>query len=354
MGILKIATGGGKTWIGVELIRIIPNGQRCIVLVPNNVLISQWNETLKERLGEGHKVTVVTYSSMHNALFGKNAKGKKVKEKRKKLKQAFYDSVFLIVDECHRGGGKQLFKLMKHYNGPWRLGLSATAEMRTDETDLRYISWLGPVVYDMSAKELIDEGVLAKPRIEFLTYEPLEVNLRGEKPGLKLRNLAYETHIVMNKYRNKLIKDVVFTSKGKQIMILVQHIKHGKWLNAIIPQAEFLYGTHNKERSKMEKGFKDGSIRTLIATRTILGEGFDYAGIEILILAGGGKSRIRAIQELGRGLRKSLTKQSIDVYDFADYGMYVYDDSIERAIAWHKQEFDVHGPSWLMNAVRMS
>jgi len=114
--------------------------------------------------------------------------------------------------------------------------------------------------------------------------------------------------------------------EGRQVMILVQRIEHGKTLDdllwsfkgpSFIPH-QFISGKEKSEdREKALEEFKNGDLPVLIAT-TILDEGVDVPKIDALIIAGGNKARIGALQRIGRGLRTGGNFSNLKVVDFAD------------------------------------
>jgi len=74
---------------------------------------------------------------------------------------------------------------------------------------------------------------------------------------------------------------------------------------------------------------RDGSQKVVIAT-TLADEGLDIPGLDVLILAGGGKSETRALQRIGRALRKTEEKTGAIVVDFLDEARFLEDHSQRR------------------------
>jgi superfamily II DNA or RNA helicase len=83
-----------------------------------------------------------------------------------------------------------------------------------------------------------------------------------------------------------------------------------------MPGSVFLYGKDKtKERRKIYDLFKTHDNLIVIATVKIAGTGLDIKRIFNLMFIDGGKSFIRIIQAIGRGLRKAPDKESVDVTD---------------------------------------
>jgi superfamily II DNA or RNA helicase len=70
----------------------------------------------------------------------------------------------------------------------------------------------------------------------------------------------------------------------------------------------------------MMEDFKSGKLKCLIGVDKILGEGVDLPIAKVLIMAGGGKSKIQVMQNVGRVLRLYPDKDKALIYDFADNG----------------------------------
>ena len=63
---------------------------------------------------------------------------------------------------------------------------------------------------------------------------------------------AYEKTIVQNGLRNSYIANIAegMVSQGKLVLILCRLIAHGKMLNDMIPDSEFLHGSWSGKKRK--------------------------------------------------------------------------------------------------------
>ena len=103
-------------------------------------------------------------------------------------------------------------------------------------------------------------------------------------------------------------------------LITVKYVKHGEHLTqdlvAMGWNALFLQGSSPVEERKDLLGeLAKGDLEVIVST-PILGEGIDEPRIGQVINAGGGKSAIRLIQEVGRGRRMSEGKGRLQFRDF--------------------------------------
>jgi superfamily II DNA or RNA helicase len=170
----------------------------------------------------------------------------------------------------------------------------------------------------------------------------------------KSYNKVYKEAIANNMERNQIIVGVAVKMrevKHAPILILIQQVEHGETILKMlskkieivkkavqvtddktgkdklvrIANIEFLSGKDDAVRRKaVIQGVRDGFVEILIGS-TIADEGLDIPNLEILILAGGGRSSTRAFQRVGRVLRlyknpeTGESKKRAIVFDFQDY-----------------------------------
>jgi len=227
----------------------------------------------------------------------------------------------LFFDECHHVASDTFFTVAEACPAYYRFGLSGTPLDRGDGADMRLIAQTGPVLYNVPNKILVERGISVPPHVEMVKIT---------QPHLPARGLTYGQVEKLGVVQNETLNEAVITkalehaADGKQILILVEKIEHGKTLRDLLKDASevahrFLSGKEStdKRRAGLES-FKAGETRILIAT-TILDEGVDVPNIDVLILAGGGKAKIRLLQRVGRGLRRGEGKVRLLVIDFANF-----------------------------------
>ncbi len=222
-----------------------------------------------------------------------------------------YDCI--IVDECHRAAGEQYQILLKNKHTLYRYGFSATPFVKKNKLQTkRTMAWLGNIMYTVHAEKLMDEGRISKPTIHIIPVKKPDGIADLKWPFCETAG------IIENKYRNNIIAEVANNLSGQKL-ILVQKIDHGEKLQALINNSYFLYGESDvKEREEYVARFEAGEPITLIAS-TIFDEGIDIKTVNHVIITGGGQSFIKVLQRLGRGLRITETKKTVDIYDFYDY-----------------------------------
>jgi len=238
-----------------------------------------------------------------------------------------YTANGISVHNCHVVPAKTAYKVAMHSSSHIRIGASATPH-RQDGADMKMFAALGPIVCDVTAKELIKSGVLARPVFRFLRPESISVSSRDWQE-VKLKG------IVTNDSRNTMIvqQAAALVASGHKVYINVGVVEHGHILSAMLDRANvgnyFLHGSHStKIRKQAVKNFENGLKPVMVST--LLKEGVDLPFLSAYINADGGKSEISQIQRVGRALRRKEGLNEAIIVDFID--------TSHRFLAQHFQE----------------
>lgn len=356
VGVLRVATGGGKTVIAGHIIEAI--GQPAVFLVHTKDLLYQAVDMFGEMfspdkvgiIGDGKidikEITVATIQTM-SRVYGVNyihddfddsekweddATGSMaVGSKGKWIRDAMAHVGVVFMDECHRVAAPTAMEVMRNLSNPrFRFGLSASP-WRDDGADLAIQACLGPVAYSITASDLIDLGFLVPPIIRIIDIPPRSFPRRVPYATI------YKEYIVENEDRNACIvySASSMVRRGKPCLVLVQHIRHGEHLQRLISDAlgtwvPFISGRDSAlARKEALDDIRDGKSGILIAS-VIADEGLDLKPLSGLILAGGGKSSVKALQRIGRTLRPFKGKNNAEIVDFNDQAKYLIHHSAAR------------------------
>jgi superfamily II DNA or RNA helicase len=136
--------------------------------------------------------------------------------------------------------------------------------------------------------------------------------------------------------------------KGYQTLVLFSSIKHGKILYELFKQhmkCAILDGSNDKdEREKVKKDLMEHNIDCVLASR-IFDIGVDIPSLSGLVIACGGKSTVKALQRVGRVIRKYPGKKFAVVIDFADQAPFLDNHARTRYRIYTSEEgFDVSWP----------
>ena len=98
--------------------------------------------------------------------------------------------------------------------------------------------------------------------------------------------------------------------------------KHGKILYDGMKENKNVYfvygGTDTEQREKIRALVEEHTKSTTIASYGTFSTGINIRNIHNIVLASPSKSKIRVLQSIGRGLRRSISKSTILVFDIAD------------------------------------
>ena len=341
-GVIKMATGSGKTVViaGLIMLADIP---RTLVVVRSKDLLYQTADSLASmlqcpigKLGDSLRevyfdgITVATVQTLHSL-------GSKV------VREAFKDNVVLIVDECHSVADNKTFDILMSVSGWHRFGTSGTPLNRGTLDGLKLMACTGPVQVDISAADMIDTGWAAKPIIHIH-----EVPLADEIDRWDWDyHSAYDDCIVGNELRNRMICDLALWElrQDHSVLIIVTRLEHGKTLHDMLGSdvfsLQYVNGSSPVHIRQRALAMLDKQPCVVIAT-VIFDEGVDVPGLDSVILAAGGASQVKVIQRIGRGLRPKEGRNEVHIHDFMDGdNEYLLNHSEKRLNTYEQEGFDV-------------
>jgi superfamily II DNA or RNA helicase len=219
------------------------------------------------------------------------------------------DVVCVMVDEVHMAKADALKTLltgvMAHI--PIRWGLTGTIPKEMYEFMSLKCS-LGEVIGRLSASELQDQGVLANCHVNILQ---LIDHVEYKDYQSELRYLL-ETEARLD-YISKLVETI---RKTGNTLVLVDRIAPGKALIEKINNAVFVSGgTKADDRKESYDEFATSDNFVAVATYGVAAVGLNIPRIFNLVLIEPGKSFVRVIQSIGRGIRKAEDKDFVQIWD---------------------------------------
>jgi len=326
----EVATGAGKTIITATLSKICEKYGRTIVIVPNKSLVEQTEEDFincnldvgvyygdRKNLNKTH--TICTWQSL-------NILDKKSQDDNELLSLAeFLDGVStVIVDEVHMAKADVLKKLLTHNlsKAPIRWGLTGTIPKAEHEYQALRAS-LGDVINHISAHELQERGVLSNCHVNILqTAEWKEFGSYAEE----LKYLVTDTTRMT--YISNMIRNIATSGNT---LVLVNRIDSGKFIIEQIPEAVFVSGEVKTTARKAEYDeIKTADNKIIVATFGVAAVGINIPRIFNLVLLEPGKSFVRVIQSIGRGIRKADDKDFVQIWDVTAASKYAKRHLTER------------------------
>ena len=360
-GIIKVATGGGKSLIAALIAAKL--GKKTIIYVIGKDLLYQFHAFFSEvfdepigLIGDGqcqiHDINVASIWTVGQALGMK--KGDILldseddeealhKNKYVDIMKMMQEAKLHIIDECHMSACETIQQVFKRAKPEHLYGLSGSP-WRDDGADLLIESILGKYIVNISASRLIKEGYLAQAIIRFRVVPPYPYPLEKSYPSI------YKKYVVENDVRNGLVLNAAkaLVDKGYQTLVLFNSLKHGKILYEAFQEhmkCAILDGNNSKEeREAVKKDLQDHKIDCVLASR-IFDIGVDIPSLSGLVIACGGKSTVKALQRVGRVIRKYPGKKFAVIIDFCDQATYLDNHSrIRYKIYTSEDGFDVAWP----------
>ena len=318
----EVATGAGKTITTATLSHLCEPYGRTMVIVPNKSLVVQTEEDYRnlgldvgvyfgdrKELNRTH--TICTWQSL-NVLDKKSHDSDDVLT----LAEFCEGVVAIIIDEVHQAKAEVLMKLatQNFKNCAIRWGLTGTIPKEKWEFQSLLAS-IGPVIGNVSAHELQEKGVLAQLDINILQTDEIET----------FRNYQEEyTFLVTNEKRltwigNK-IKEI---AQNGNTLVLVNRIDTGDRLVDMLPDSVFISGAVKLDDRKEEYDeIKTSDNKVIVATYGVAAVGINIPRIFNLVLLEPGKSFVRVIQSIGRGIRKAEDKDFVQIWDITSQCKY--------------------------------
>ena len=321
----EVATGAGKTIMTAALSYSVEKYGRSIVIVPNKDLVTQTERDyinvgldvgvyFGDRKDYGKTHTICTWQSLGNML-----KKTKADEAEITIGEFIEGVCCVIVDEVHMAKADVLKELLTGVMSqiPIRWGLTGTIPKSDFDYKAIMVS-LGPVIGKLSAKELQDKGVLAnchvnivqlQDHVEFTNYQSeLKFLLEDDKRMTTICHLLEK------------IKETGNT------LILVDRVSAGRAIQTRLSTAfeilkedyevSFVSGETNlTERKEQYDEVATATNKVIVATYGVAAVGINIPRIFNLVLVEPGKSFVRVIQSIGRGIRKAEDKDFVQIWD---------------------------------------
>ena len=352
--LLLSPTASGKSLIIYILVRYYEillrehQNDKILILVPTTSLVEQmysdfidygWLEAYMQKIYSGHdknvskKVVISTWQSIY-----------------KFPKKYFEQFGCVIGDEAHLFKAKSLTNVLtKLHLCKYRFGLTGTLDgMQTHRLVLEGL--FGSLNRVVSTKELIDKKTLAAFNIKslVLTYPEEECKL--------VKGMNYQdemNHIVTHQKRNEFIRDLTLNLTSNTLVLFQFVEKHGSVLYDMINKSaenrKVFYvfgGTDTQTREEIREITEKEKNAIIVASYGTFSTGINIRNLHNIVFASPSKSRVRALQSIGRGLRRSETKDTAQLFDIADDFSYkskrnfTLGHFMERINIYNEEQFD--------------
>jgi superfamily II DNA or RNA helicase len=359
-GTCILATSAGKSLVQAVLVenfkKCIGRDFKCLIIVPGLSLVTQLNNDFNDYgvtfthsgwtgdMALQDTQVVICNSENLSAQFGKNP--------------WIVDVDLVIQDECHKiTASGNLHKIISKIKTPNKFGFTGTLSEKKED-QWKTIGIFGPIIYEKKSKELRDEKYVTDVEVDFIKlnhsvtdvsesnyYQKLSDFFAKSFEKKKNINIPYNKELQFlygSNERNKLILNIA-KKLSNNTLIMVNHLIHGEILfdyfkdcgkNVYFISGEMPITEREIIKQKMET---DNDIIT-IAMSSIFSTGINIKNIHNIMFVAGGKSFIRTVQSIGRGLRLHISKNKLRIIDIYDNMKYSERHADERKRIYEKEE----------------
>jgi superfamily II DNA or RNA helicase len=323
-GCVSVATGGGKTIFAIScFIRLqsLNPAARILVIVPSIALLDQWYSSFVSDFGLDESSIKILKSkdmkpdSVANLVIINSARA--IEEWT-----VGDDSLFLVVDECHRAASPENAKALR-VKSQYTLGLSATPYREYDSLFTENVEpRLGKVIFEYSLTDAVRDGVLAqmqiqnlripltaKEQVEYEKYSRLAARAFGAG-NIDAAHIALTKRARVSNNASFRVPTVVALLNGlreSRVIVFFESISELERAAALLSiQGHHLVTYHSKVSDHLRRSnlmlFRRGAFDVLLTCRA-LDEGFNVPEASVAIIAAGTASKRQRTQRIGRVLR---------------------------------------------------
>ena len=313
--LIVLPTAAGKSKIIEEDIKQFSNQKenfKALILAPNKDIIEDWKKRVAQNLPHlAQKIDIKTYSFL--------ARNYRTFSPEK------YS--YIVADEAHHAVAPTYKRVIQYFSPEFLIGLTAT-DQRPDKKKLESI--FGTYKTNLSLSDAMKKGIIAQAngyRIEtYIDLSKIRFN------GKDYVNADLEKSIRITS-RNELIADVIkkyFSENNfqtEQGLVFCVNTNHSKEMAKILNAHGISAASYTSQDTDAQKTMKDFSHKKIrfLCTCNMISEGWDYPSLKIIVMARPTLSKVMYLQQIGRGLRKTSTKENVFIIDVVDeYGAMVH------------------------------
>jgi len=336
-GILRLPTASGKTLVAAAITRSM--NCQTLGLIHGNSLLDQthadFERHLRQKIGLiGNKVfdpqmiTLASVDTVYSAL----------KRNTPAVLEVLGTTDFVWCDETHRASAMSWVEVLKAIETPYRLGLSGTPFKKQELRDMELQAWTGPLLYNIDPKQLQDTGFLAPARLT-------AVEINSPKSSEKDYQTVVKELIIEHEERNTVLADLAIAraKAGKSVFLLAGNsIALSLWLfryiEELFPGVELVTGQTGVYANRDAlKRFSEGASRIIVSS-VVMDEGINAPNTNVVILAYTGKSYVKTIQRIGRGLRLKSDGSGLEVIDVMDNTNFFLRNHAKKRLEYYEEE----------------
>ncbi len=226
---------------------------------------------------------------------------------------------YVVVDEIHHGVARQYASILNYFKPKFMLGLTATPERMDGKNIFQAFDYNVP--FEIDLYEAINRGMLVPFRYygiyDDTDYSKLHIR-QGHYDSQELTQVYLE-----NAHRNRLILGSFNKYGSRRALGFCCSKSHAEQMARVFCQqgieAVAVYsnadGDFSENRKRAVEKLMAGQIRVIFAV-DMFNEGVDITSLDLVMFLRPTESPVIFLQQLGRGLRKSTSKDHLNVLDF--------------------------------------
>lgn len=332
-GTVVLATAGGKTLVMASLLSKVYSLNKefkACLIVPNRGLVEQTYNDFSE-YSVPFTASKWTGDDALNISTNVIVCNTSILQSKNSNLEWMKDVDVVLIDECHHiKKSNEITKIIETCSTSHKFGFTGT--MPEDKIDQwTIIGKVGPIIFQKRSFELRKDKHVVPAIAQFIEINYKSKPVRDFTSFLATDNYRNEIDFLKrNAFRNDVITKISKNSKNN-VLILVDYIDHGEaiytQLKNNLKDKEVFYikgdvEIQDRERIRKIMEYKENII--CVAISKIFSTGINIKNLHYIIFGGGGKSKIKVLQSIGRGLRLHSSKSTLYIIDIADqlyYGM---------------------------------
>lgn len=314
-------TSSGKSLMIYLLAKLYSNdNKKVLIIVPTLSLIHQLEGDFKEY---GYKKEVKKIFSGEEKIASENIVISTWQSVYGMNQEWFSNFYCIIGDEAHSFKAKSLIELMKKTDTiKYKFGFTGTMnDENINQMTLRGL--FGDFYQTTTTKQLMQNKHIADLIIKILV---LKYSKNDSVEVLKFKSdyMKEIEYITSFEKRTKFIRNLALSLEGNTLILFRLVDKHGKHIYDSLANQEkrkvyFIHGkVDGKERNDIRNIVEKENDSIIIASQGTFSEGISIKRIHNIIFANPGKSKIKVLQSIGRGLRLGKDKEEVTLFDIAD------------------------------------
>lgn len=340
-GILSAGTGFGKTVTAAAL--IARRKTNTLILVQTHALLEQWKKSVKTFL-DFAPGTIASGKDKSTGIVDIAIVKSLTENNSDRIKPRTHKYGMVIIDECHHVSAFSTENLASSFCAKYVYGLTATPIRRDGHQKIIFYQ-CGKILFSTSSKQMnkmqnFDHYFI--PRFSNFHFKP-DANTTDKNRSIN----SYYAELIKNETRNELIAEDVKNAvkNGRTPLVLSDRIEHletlGKHLKNSAKNVILITGrgTSKQKKTQLEKLNSIPKEESLIvlATGKYAGEGFDQPRLDTLMLIFPFSWKGTLAQYCGRLHRNFAGKNDVQIYDYVDFRIPVFDRMYQNRLKGYRQ-----------------